>query len=92
MPPKGRKVHNTRSNSGSHSRLHSPLKVQADNNLAKAKNSKQAKTKLKSIVKVVNNPQAKTKTKHVSFQQVGSAQPASQLPLQMLWLSGNCLL
>ena len=79
MPPKGRKVHNTRSSSESRqqSRSHSPLTVQVDNNLAKPKkNVKQPKAKLKSIVKVVSNVQGKSKQKHVSFQRADSVLPA----------------
>ena len=82
MLPKGRKVHNSRSNSGSRQRSssRSPLTVQVDNNLARPKQKvvKQPKAKLKSIVKVVSNVQGKSKQKQVSFQQAASTTPASQ--------------
>ena len=53
MPPKGRRVHNTCSVSGT--RSNSPLVVKVNNDMAKAKQPKQTKAKLKSIVKVVKN-------------------------------------
>ena len=78
MPLKPKKVHNTRSVSGVRSRSNSPLVVKVNNNLAKAKQAKQAKSKLKSIVKVVNT-NASQSTKKVSFCQ-GPATPVDQQP------------
>ena len=83
MPPKSKKVHHTRSVSGARSRSNSPLVVNVSNDLVKAKQPKQAKAKLKSIVKVVTNNDVQA-TKRVTFRQ-GPAppvdhQPASQPP------------
>ena len=75
MPPKGRRVHNTRSVSGTRARSNSPLVVKVNNNMAKAKQPQQAKAKLKSIVKVVKNTTNAAATKKVSFRQ-GPAPPA----------------
>ena len=67
MPAKGRRVHNTRSISGTHSHVNSPLVVKVNNDMAKAKQPKQTKAKLKSIVKVVKNTTNAAATKKVSF-------------------------
>ena len=78
MPPKGKKVHNT--HSVSEVRLHSnnPLVVKVTNDKAKYKQANQAKSKLKSIVKVVNNTPTSA-TKKVSFCQ-GPANPVDNQP------------
>ena len=78
MPPKSKKVHNTRSVLGARSRSNSPLVVKVNNDLVKAKQPKQSKAKPKSIVKVVNNNASKV-TKRVAFCQ-GPAPPADQQP------------
>ena len=64
--------------SGARSRSNSPLVVKVNNDLAKSKQPKQAKAKLKSIVKVVNN-NASQPTKRVAFHQ-GPATPADYQP------------
>ena len=81
MPPKGRRVHNTRSVSGTCSRANSPLVVKVNNDMAKAKQPKQTKAKLKSIVKVVKNTTDAAATKKVSFRQ-GPAPPADHQPVE----------
>ena len=78
MPPKSKKVHHTRSVSGARSRSNSPLVVNVSNDLVKAKQPKQAKAKLKSIVKVVTNNDVQA-TKRVTFRQ-GPAPPADHQP------------
>ena len=82
MLPKSKKVHNTRSVSGACSRSNSPLVVKVNNDLVKAKQPKQVKAKLKSIVKVVNNNAAQA-TKRVTFHQ-GPAPLADQQPALQL--------
>ena len=81
MPPKGRRVHNTRSVSGTRSRANSPLVVKVNNDMAKVKQPKQTKAKLKSIVKVVKNTTNAATTKKVSFRQ-GPAPPADRQPVE----------
>ena len=80
MPPKGRRVHNTRSVSGTRARSKSPLVVKVNNDMAKVKQPQQAKAKLKSIVKVVKNTTNAAATKKVSFRQ-GPAPPADHQPV-----------
>ena len=80
MPPKGRRVHNTRSASGTCARSKSPLVVKVNNDLAKAKQPQQAKAKLKSIVKVVKNTTNAAAAKKVSFSQ-DPAPPADHQPV-----------
>ena len=82
MPPKGRRVHNTHSVSGIHSHANSPLVVKVNNDMAKAKQPKQTKAKLKSIVKVVKNTTNATATKKVSFRQVPAPPADHQLVQQ----------
>ena len=84
MPPKGRRVHNTRSVSGTRSRANSPLVVKVNNDMAKAKQPKQTKAKLKSIVKVVKNTTNAAATKKVSFRQ-GPAPLADHQPVEQQW-------
>ena len=79
MPPKGKKVHNTCSVSGARSRSNSLLVVKVTNEMAKSKQVKQNKAKLKSIVKVVNNNPPNSATKKVSFRQ-GPAPPVDNQP------------
>ena len=80
MPPKGRRVHNMLSASGTRARSKSPLVVKVNNDLAKAKQPQQAKAKLKSIVKVVKNATNAAATKKVSFSP-GPAPPADHQPV-----------
>ena len=80
MPPKSKKVHHMRSVSGAHSHSNSPLVVNVSNDLVKAKQPKQAKAKLKSIVKVVTNNDVQA-TKRVMFRQ-GPAPPADHQPAE----------
>ena len=81
MPPKGRRVHNTRSVSGTRAHSNSPLVVKVNNDTAKAKQPQQAKAKLKSIVTVVKNTTHAAATKKVSFCQ-GPAPPADHQPVE----------
>ena len=84
MPPKGKKVHNTRSVSGTRSRSSSLLVVKVNNDIAKAKQSRQAKAKLKSIVKVVaNNNSSSTAPKMVMFHQSDPDPPVDHQPAAM---------
>ena len=100
MPPKGRRVHNTRSASGTCAQSKSPLVVKVNNDLTKPKQPQQAKAKLKSIVKVVKNATnaaAPRKSLSVRVQplrliisrSINRLRHNGRLPSQMPWCIGS---